>query len=124
MLGLAILCLMLTVVFAIMVLSFSKKDSLGWGIFFAFMTIFMGTATIRVASALGYGHHLTAFDLNDNEIYEIVGAGESDGVFYVTLRDRDGDIRTFRLDVMPPPIFKMIRIDFDTVKFRPYPTEN
>lgn len=124
MLGVAILSLVFVVVFTIAAILVFRSGNSGTGTLFLVVVMLLGFLTITMARNSYRGHHLTAINLNSNEIYETVGAVEDDSTFYVTIRNRDGDARTFRLDTVPPPIFKVIRVSPDSVLYRPYPTEN
>ena len=127
MLGLAILCLVFVVMFTIAAIIIFNEGSLIGAIIAALAAIALGAATIWLANASGHGHLLGPTDLKINEVYETLGAipeviDEVLYVNYVTLRERDGDIRAFQLRRQLPPIFKVIRVSPDSVLYRPYPT--
>ena len=124
MLGMSILGLVSVVLSTIVAVFAFKDNHPGGGTALLFIVIMLGILTIVTARESYRGHHLTAISLSNNEIYETVGAAEDDSTFYVTLREHDKDIRTFQLGVIPPPIFKVIRISHDSVLYRPYPTEH
>ena len=79
---------------------------------FFILTLAASAISITTARQSGYGHLLGSDNLKENEVYETVSAiseNPENGVFYVTLRERDGDIRAFVLKHEPPLVFKVVK---------------
>lgn len=119
MLIIAIIAVVAVVVFAWL----TEGDlSDGWSLIFFILTLVASSVSVITARHSGYGHLLGSDNLKENEVYETVSAvseNPEDKVFYVTLRERDGDIRAFVLEHEPPPVFKVVKTK-NGVEYRSY----
>ena len=119
MLVIAIVAAVAVLVFGIF---FMDTSNSGWALTFLMLTLAASATSITTARKSGYGHLLDSDNLKENEIYETVSTvseNPENEVFYVALRERDGDIRAFVLKHEPPPVFKVVKTE-NGVEYRPY----